>query len=1015
MKEVASKVFHIFFRPLQRKGVGVERMLEGTTVSLETLRDKRGRVEWSELCAIHKNLRQWFTNEDLLELGRSMFRPLGLRFMFVIGRALLTPIGFYRWLNTPRKGGGNQLFQCVQPTFREVSDHECEIDLLLPDGYEVCWDFFQLTAGSFEEMPRLLGYNVATVSLKPIPNGGRFKVTIPHRTRFLTRLRRALMWPFTLRAAARELQEANETLVDRNDELEKARTALERQGVVLDIAYRVGQRIWNQRDPAAAAKAVAEALVEIGGFRGASVDVAAAEAPDKRVQATAGEPGDGRRVDLSGRGQLVGEIRIVDGDGDATAAERLIELLAPTVALSLDNAFAYTRLSAYQTGLETLVDERTRELREAQSARERFFGNVSHEIRTPLSLIMLAAADIQTRAGGALDGRATQSLTTVTDGARKLLRLVDELLLLAAGLEGKLTIHREPTDVAALIANLAAAWRPAAEAAGLELSATAPEALVVRVDPVAFERIASNLVSNAVKYTPRGGRVEIVLAAGGGELSLSVLDTGPGIPLELAARLFERFERGARDVRTQGTGIGLSIVKQLALAHGGTVTVLPLEPHGTRMRVGIPLAPLVDDETGPIGPIAEIPAWAREHAVGREPARALQLPVAVPNTLIASGSRFDPVEPAKGTIVIAEDDPSLAEAIARLLAEKYTAIIALDGEAALEQVKRHQPQLLVTDIDMPGIDGIELSRRFRETTGDKLAPIIILSAVIDLHTRVAGLEAGATDYVTKPFDPRELRARVDAQFRMRDLALRVRQAEQLSTLGILTSGLAHELRNPANAIVNAIAPLTELLPGELIGPDTGPGQLIEVISDCAEQIGFLSRQLLGFRGEAQLELSTAKLSDIIERAMSLATPSAKDVELRTALGADREIRCSPPLMIQALTNLIENGAHAAGPKGWVEVTTWTEGERIAVEVADSGPGVPIGLRDRIFEPFFTTKPPGSGTGLGLPFARAIMQRHGGTLQVRERHGRSGFVLELPAETMADFQRTRYAASRTLRS
>jgi signal transduction histidine kinase len=365
--------------------------------------------------------------------------------------------------------------------------------------------------------------------------------------------------------------------------------------------------------------------------------------------------------------------------------------------------------------------------------------------------------------------------------------------------------------------------------------------------------------------------------------------------------------------------------------------------------------------------------------------------------------------------VVAEDNAGLADAIARLLSDRYTVIVGLDGEAALALVKQHTPQLLITDIDMPLMNGIELAKAFRAQTEDKSAPIIILSAVIDLGTRVAGLEAGAIDYVTKPFDPRELRARVDAQFRMRDLSLRLRRAEQLSTLGILTTGLAHELRNPANGIVNAVEPLIELLPPDVAGPGTGPGELLSVIGECAAQIRFLSKQLLGFRGEAQLDLSDARVSDLIQRAMIVVGSANRGVELRTAVGVDREIACSPQLIVQVLTNLLENGAHAAGPKGWVEVSTWVDGGRLGIDVSDSGPGVPVGIRDQIFEPFFTTKDPGKGTGLGLPFARAIMTRHGGTLEVRERQGRSRFVIELPAETLAESRASRYAAERAQRS
>ncbi|HEY6172968.1 MAG TPA: HAMP domain-containing sensor histidine kinase, partial [Kofleriaceae bacterium] len=318
----------------------------------------------------------------------------------------------------------------------------------------------------------------------------------------------------------------------------------------------------------------------------------------------------------------------------------------------------------------------------------------------------------------------------------------------------------------------------------------------------------------------------------------------------------------------------------------------------------------------------------------------------------------------------------------------------------LELVPRHQPQLLITDIDMPGINGIDLSRRFRELTGDKLAPIIVLSAMLDLGTRMAGLEAGAVDYVTKPFEPLELRARIRAQFRMRDLAVRLQRAEQLSALGLLTAGLAHELRNPANGIVNAIGPLVEVLPRDLVQSGTAASQLIEVINECAEQIGYLSRQLLGFRkGVVELDLRRVAVRELVQRAVALSMPG--DVDVRIGPNLDGALRCAPPLITQALTNLIENAVHAAGSGGWVEIRTSTHGETFIVELSDSGPGVPVELRERVFEPFYTTKPVGIGTGLGLSLARDIVHRHGGVLEIRERGPRSCFVVELPNYSTLD--------------
>jgi signal transduction histidine kinase len=573
----------------------------------------------------------------------------------------------------------------------------------------------------------------------------------------------------------------------------------------------------------------------------------------------------------------------------------------------------------------------------------------------------------------------------VTDAAHKLVRLVDELLLLAAGQEGKLRTHPERTDLGALIRSVIAAWQPAAEAAGLTLTGpTTP--MIASIDPIAIERVVSNLISNSVKYTPRGGSIEVELADESYGLRLSVLDTGIGMTEELRSRLFGRFERdlGERQ-RATGTGLGLSVAKHLIDAHGGAIAAHHRASGGTELRVVLPLDCVLRDGEP-------------------RPASAARLGLAPPAETDEVVVRFAPPGVSAGTILLAEDDVRLAEMVARGLADEYTVVIAHDGAAALELAARHQPQMLITDVDMPEINGIELSRRFRDITGDRLAPIIVLSAMLDLGTRMAGLEAGAVDYVTKPFDPIELRARIRSQFRMRELAVRLQRAEQLSAMGILTAGLAHELRNPANGIVNAVGPLADLLPRDLVQPDTGVGQLMEVLTGCAEQIGFLSRQLLGFRkGVVDLDLRWIPVRELVQRTVSLAHTG--DVELRVDPPCEGRLRCAPPLVTQVLTNLLENAIYAAGSGGWVHLRTTASGGHLTVELSDSGGGVPLQLRERVFEPFFTTKPTGVGTGLGLSLARDIVHRHGGVLEVREREDRTCFVLELPNHSVVDAAET----------
>ncbi len=988
MKEVSTKVFAIFLRTLEERQIPIEDIVKGTTVSPARFRNKRERIDWGEFEVIMGNLRKYFTDEDYVALGRTYLHSPGLRFALVAARLLFSSKDFYRWMNKPRDGVGNQMFTCIVPTQRDISEHEIQIDLTLADGYEMVWDFFVITAGNFEEIPKALGGTRAQVELTRLPNGGRYRITIPKGLPLFTRIRRWLTWPFTVRAAARELKGAHESLLEQYQQLESARSMIDRQAAHLRTAHTLNDLILRDIELGNLLGTVAKALVDEAGFAWAEVALVDSEkSPPRVVCYGSDEHGPPLRRTLeSGGGQKVGELAVAWCTGDnPQEREELLALITPTLGTGIQNVL-------YRTNLERLVELRTAELtdardrlaatveqlRQAQSARERFFGNISHEIRTPLTIIMLAAADIEQRAGAVLDDRSKAGLVSVTDASRKLVRLVDELLLLAAGQEGKLRTHPEPTDMVALVKLLASTWLLGAEQAQLSLQARTPEVLIANVDPVAIERVASNLVSNAVKYTPPGGSVELELADEADGVRLSVFDTGPGIDEELARRLFGRFERSiGEDRRKTGTGLGLSLVKQLVEAHGGTIEAFRRPTGGAELRVILPSSIVLRDAPLPPRPVLQLAPGASPPA-----------PEGV--------TRLAPPGRPKGTIVLAEDDTALAEMVAKLLAEEFVVMIAHNGNTALELVRAHQPQMLITDVDMPEMNGIDLARGFRDLSGDRLAPVIILSAVIDLGSRIAGLEAGAIDYVTKPFDPSELRARVRAQFRMRELGHRLQRAEQFSMLGILTSGLAHELRNPANGIVNAIGPLIELLPPELTTEETAVGQLLEAIKACAEQIGFLSRQLLGFRGgDVDLDLRPAPIGEIVERSMLLARRALAGIDVRNQLPKGLKVNCAPPLMTQVLTNLIENAGHAAAPGGWVEIRAIIANGRCALEVGDSGPGVPLELRDRVFEPFFTTKPVGKGTGLGLSVARDIIHRHGGVLEIRDRDERAFFVIDLP--------------------
>ena len=986
MKEVSNKVFAMFVKDLRRRAIDPAVLLDNTDVTLPALMDKNERVDWAVHNRIMANVRRHFSDEELVQVGRSWLRSPGLRFVFVVGRLLLTPMGFYRWMNKPREGAGNQMFTCVTPKHRDLTEDTCEVELTLPEGFEVCWEFYIVTKGNFIEMPRLLGYPSAKVELTRIPRGGRFHITVPRRARLFTRIRRALFWPFTVRAAARELQSAHETLQDRVLELEGAREQLARQASQLATANRIANLALGPLPPDEVLRSVCAALVEDAGCRHAALVLDDSEPLDAERRPA---PTELSHFPLMSSDTALGslEVELVTPGPDAIAR---IERLLPTVVLAVQKALDQRALAAYHQGLEQRVEERTIELtrardelaatvqhlEETKQSRERLFHNISHEIRTPLSLVLLLVDGVLTHHRGELTERAVAQMNSITASTRKLVRLVDELLLLASGQERDLTVQPEPVALAQFLPELVAGWHLAAREAGLTFTLDAAHAGVALVDPSALERVVANLLSNAIKFTPHGGTVAMTARADGDVVRFTVTDDGPGIDDALRARLFGRFEQGDAGKRLRaGSGIGLSIARELVRAHGGDLTERSAPgSRGARFEFTVPSTVVVPQHS----PSSRL--RPSDYGVGTT----------------APTFTSQPPGLSHGTVLVAEDDPGLAAAIAEHQSDEYTVIVAHDGASALAAATRMLPDLLVTDIEMPGIDGLELARQVRSIPGEIATPVLIMSARARLGDRLAGFETGAIDYLIKPFDPAELKARVQAQLAFRAVTQRAYRAEKLAAMGTLSAGLAHELRNPANGIVNAIAPLRELLPPEALDPTTGVGDLIDVMEQCAEQVAYVSRQLLGFRRSGDLELRRMPIADVISRALANAGAALGEVTVKSELAFTGTIRCAAPLLTQVLVNLLENAAQAAGPGGWVTIGTTNENEdRVCIEVSDSGPGVPLALQERIFEPFFTTKPPGQGTGLGLSTARDLVQRHGGTLELRSRDARTVFVIDLP--------------------
>ncbi|MGY2002064.1 ATP-binding protein [Blastococcus sp. SYSU DS1024] len=421
---------------------------------------------------------------------------------------------------------------------------------------------------------------------------------------------------------------------------------------------------------------------------------------------------------------------------------------------ALDAAYrAYHQLVAGQfTGalvtIRAFEDERRRaeSLAELDRAKTTFFADVSHELRTPLTLLLGPIGDVLDSTDPPLADDVREQLSLALRNGQRLQRLVDDLLDFAGIEAGRATPVRVETDVPAFTAELAGIFRSAAERAGLRLTVDCPPLdRPAYVDPRMWEKIVVNLLANAVKYTFVGG-IDVAVRGAADQLMLTVADTGVGIVAEELPQLFQRFHRVAGAVaRTrEGTGIGLALVQELAALHGGTVTVTSEPGRGSTFTVALPFgAPdaVVDGPAAVPSEAAhgEAEGWEREMSrpAGRAPGAADAAPV-----------------------LVVDDNADMRGYLERLLRPHWAVRTAADGQEALAAVAEQRPALVLTDVMMPRVDGFELLRALRGNPTTRDIPVIMLTARAGQDASVEGLEAGADDYLAKPFRAAELLARV---------------------------------------------------------------------------------------------------------------------------------------------------------------------------------------------------------------------------------------------------------------
>jgi PAS domain S-box-containing protein len=454
-----------------------------------------------------------------------------------------------------------------------------------------------------------------------------------------------------------------------------------------------------------------------------------------------------------------------------------IELIAGQIAAGLANARAYEQ-----------ERQRAEALTELDRAKTIFFSNVSHEFRTPLTLMLGPLEDVLNKRDPILPPEDLRQIETVHRNGLRLLKLVNTLLDFSRIEAGRIQALYRLVDLAARTADLASVFRSAMDRAGLTYKIDCrplPEPVCVDIDM--WEKIVLNLLSNAFKFTLQG-TVELTLRFVDGQAELQVLDTGTGIPESEISRIFERFHRieGAAGRTHEGTGIGLALVDELVRLHGGTVQVRSKIGAGTTFTVRIPFGAShlpagrmatddgqAEDTLGAAPYVQEALRWLPGGPSGEE-----QLVKDLANEDVAR--LLDEKHPPgadRPRVLLADDNRDMREYVQRLLGRKYNVTAVEDGEQAIAAALAHPPDLVLTDIMMPRVDGFHLLRSLRDNPATAAVPVIMLSARAGEEAESEGLEAGADDYLVKPFTARELMARVGSHISMHQLRVELAAKE----------------------------------------------------------------------------------------------------------------------------------------------------------------------------------------------------------------------------------------------